>query len=159
MKADLLLSRLERVRQTGAGRYVASCPAHKDKSPSLSILFHDDKRILMHCFAGCHIEEVVGAIGVAMSDLFPDRPLTPTFLPRSPLPLKPAEALLLIGHEAFVISLLAEELTALMRRGEIPSELGLDRMAKAIGRINMVRNYTESITPPEIQAIRKGLAA
>ena len=40
---DLLLSRLDGVRQSGE-RYVARCPAHQDKSPSLSLSRGKDGR-------------------------------------------------------------------------------------------------------------------
>lgn len=69
---DLVLSRLERVRPYGKG-YTARCPAHNDRTASLSVAAGDDGRILMHCFAGCGIQEIVGAIGLTVSDLFPRR--------------------------------------------------------------------------------------
>jgi DNA primase len=47
-----LLSRLTGLKQTAKG-WVALCPAHADKSPSLSIRLADDGKILLHCFAGC----------------------------------------------------------------------------------------------------------
>lgn len=159
MNPDQLLAMLERVRQTGSGRYVASCPAHKDRNPSLSVRVADDGRILLHCFAGCDIEDITGAIGLTISDLFPDRPLTQTALRNSPLKLRPAEALLLLGHETFVVVLLVEEFIAMLRRGEIPSELGVNRLVTSVGRIQTVRSVTDAITPPEFKAIRQGLAA
>lgn len=51
--------------------YKASCPAHDDKSPSLSLCEKDGK-ILLHCFAGCTTQEIVSALGITMSDLFCD---------------------------------------------------------------------------------------
>ena len=66
-----ILSRLDKVRQHQKGRYMALCPAHQDRSPSLSIKQTEDGRILMHCFAGCHIEDVCSAIGLEVKDLFP----------------------------------------------------------------------------------------
>lgn len=46
-----LLDPLEKVKKTGTDRWIARCPAHADKSPSLSIRYADD-RILLHCFGG-----------------------------------------------------------------------------------------------------------
>lgn len=69
---DDLLSRLEKVRSTGAGRWVARCPAHQDKTPSLAIRELPDGRILIHCFTGCSVDAVVSAIGLELSDLFPE---------------------------------------------------------------------------------------
>lgn len=40
----------------------ARCPAHEDKSPSLSIKDGDDGRLLLHCHAGCVFRDVAEAI-------------------------------------------------------------------------------------------------
>ena len=72
---DSLLSRLEKTRRTGEGKWLACCPAHNDKSPSLAIKFTDDGKILIHCFAGCSVEEIVSAIGFTLADLMPDNPI------------------------------------------------------------------------------------
>ena len=65
------LSRLQKVRKTGPDRWTACCPAHDDKGPSLSIKATSET-ILFHCFAGCSAEEVLGAVGMTFSDLYPD---------------------------------------------------------------------------------------
>lgn len=67
-----LLERLEYVRPTGSGRWMAKCPAHSDGSPSLSIWERDDTRILINCFAGCGSTEVLDSIGLDHSVLYPD---------------------------------------------------------------------------------------
>lgn len=69
---DGLLSRLAGVRQTGPDRWTARCPAHEDRSPSLSIR-DTGERVLMNCFAGCHPEDVLAAVGLTWRDLRPDR--------------------------------------------------------------------------------------
>jgi CHC2 zinc finger len=69
--ADALLSRLQKVRGRN-GSWVACCPAHEDKSPSLSIR-EDADRVLVHCFAGCSVDDVVAAVGLGLEDLFPPR--------------------------------------------------------------------------------------
>ena len=69
---DLVLS-LDRVRKTAPGEWVACCPAHADRSPSLSVKDCGDGRILVHCFAGCEPEAVVGALGFSLADLMPER--------------------------------------------------------------------------------------
>jgi DNA primase len=58
------------LRRYGAG-WLAQCPAHADRSPSLSIREGRDGHVLMHCFAGCETREVLGALGLSFSDLFP----------------------------------------------------------------------------------------
>ena len=68
MKAEDVLDRLEHVTG-GKGKWMACCPAHQDKSPSLAINEADD-RILVHCFAGCETSDVIAALGLTVSDLF-----------------------------------------------------------------------------------------
>ncbi len=68
---DGFISGLEKVRRSGEGKYLACCPAHDDRSPSLAIK-HTDGKILLHCFAVCSVHEVVGALGMELSDLMPD---------------------------------------------------------------------------------------
>jgi predicted protein tyrosine phosphatase len=58
-------------RRSGSG-WIARCPAHADRSPSLSIHEGDARRVLIHCFGGCSIKAVCTAMGVAVSDLFAD---------------------------------------------------------------------------------------
>jgi len=50
---------------------MAHCPAHEDKNRSLSITEGDDGRVLLYCHAGCSTEDIVRALGLTMSDLFP----------------------------------------------------------------------------------------
>lgn len=47
-------------RRSGRG-YVAPCPAHDDRSPSLSINEREG-RVLVHCFAGCSQADVIAAL-------------------------------------------------------------------------------------------------
>lgn len=47
-------------KRSGQG-FICCCPAHDDRSPSLSITDVDNK-ILLHCFAGCTFEEVTCAL-------------------------------------------------------------------------------------------------
>ncbi len=65
---DLLLGRLEGVRPAGPRSWVARCPAHEDRDPSLSVTLRDG-RLLIHCFAGCAPEAVLEAVGLTWKDL------------------------------------------------------------------------------------------
>lgn len=69
MTVDEILVRLEKVRKNERG-WTARCPAHEDRSPSLSIAEGDDGRILLRCFAGCPTDRVLAAMGLKLSDLF-----------------------------------------------------------------------------------------
>ena len=72
-QVDNLLSHLDKVKSTGKGKWVACCPAHDDKAPSLAIRELDDGRVLVHCFAGCSAHEVTDAVGINIAALFPPR--------------------------------------------------------------------------------------
>lgn len=67
-----ILNLLDKVQSKGGDRYVACCPAHEDSDPSLTLAETKDGRILIHCFAGCAPIDILNAIGLTMSDLFPD---------------------------------------------------------------------------------------
>lgn len=68
---EVVLSRLEAVRKSGEG-WTARCPAHDDRTPSLSIAVGNDGRVLLYCFTGCAPEEVARALGLNLRDLFPE---------------------------------------------------------------------------------------
>jgi hypothetical protein len=67
---DRVLDRLHKVRRTPSG-WSALCPAHDDREPSLSISEGDDGRALLHCHAGCAVDETARAMGIDVRDLFP----------------------------------------------------------------------------------------
>lgn len=69
-KLEAFLERLKGVRKNGSG-YVAQCPAHEDKSPSLSITM-GQRGVVFHCFAGCDPDAVIAAVKLKWSDLFLD---------------------------------------------------------------------------------------
>lgn len=71
MSAHDIVSRLDHCRQVGGDRWMAKCPAHDDRGPSLSIRDAGDGRTLIHCFAGCGAVDVLAAIGLELSDLYP----------------------------------------------------------------------------------------
>ena len=76
MTAEVLLSRLQHVRKTGAARWRAGCPAHgRGVKGSLVITETPDGRVLMHCHAECETAAVLAAVGLEMDELFP--PKTP----------------------------------------------------------------------------------
>jgi len=51
---------------------MACCPSHEDKNPSLAIKELHDGRVLINCFAGCGGADIMAAIGMSLSDLYPD---------------------------------------------------------------------------------------
>ena len=66
---DVVLERLDRVKRRGAG-WVARCPAHEDRNPSLSIDVGDDGRVLVTCHAGCALDAILAALDLEPRDLF-----------------------------------------------------------------------------------------
>jgi hypothetical protein len=69
---EIILNRLDGVRKSGKG-HICRCPAHSDRSASLSITEADNGNALIHCFAGCSALSIVQALGLEMADLYPRR--------------------------------------------------------------------------------------
>lgn len=67
-----VLSRVERAKRNGSG-YIARCPAHDDRHPSLAISEGDDGRVLLHCHAGCETAAILAALRLTEADLFEAR--------------------------------------------------------------------------------------
>lgn len=61
-----------RAKKQGNG-WKGHCPAHKDRSPSLSISQAADTRILLNCHANCDIDSICAALNLKTSDLFPPK--------------------------------------------------------------------------------------
>ena len=73
---DIVLRALEEreCRPKGSyerGEWVALCPAHDDRSPSLSVGYKDGKTLL-YCHTGCSQEAVLDALALTWNDLFDD---------------------------------------------------------------------------------------
>ena len=69
---DVLLSRLSKVQSRRNQTWMACCPAHDDRNPSLAIKVLPDGRILMKCFAGCEVMSILSAVQLTVADLFPN---------------------------------------------------------------------------------------
>jgi hypothetical protein len=114
MHAEQLLSRLQGVKGRGASRWVAKCPAHKDRSPSLSIAQLPDGRLLLNDFGGCSVQAILDALGLELKDLFP-APLGHHLAPierAGSHAHAAADALKVIAREALVVVLAAEDQAA-----------------------------------------------
>jgi hypothetical protein len=64
-----------KAKKAGNG-WKGHCPAHQDKSPSLSISQGADTRILLNCHANCDIDSICAALNIQKSDLFPPKQST-----------------------------------------------------------------------------------
>lgn len=133
MSAELLLSKLDAVKQTGPGRWFARCPAHDDRRASLSVRELDDGRVLLHDFAQCPTVEVLSAVGLTLSDLFPERLADHAKSERRPFPA--ADVLRALDFEALVVLTAAGNI----RRGVTLTDTDFDRLATACARIAAAR--------------------
>ena len=53
---------------------MACCPAHVDKTPSLSIRYMKDRKCTsIHCFAGCDTKDVLDKAGLKFNDLYEEQ--------------------------------------------------------------------------------------
>ena len=132
MSIDTLISRLDNVKEIGGGKYLACCPAHDDRSPSLAIT-DDEGRMLLHCFAECDPESVLDAIGLTFSDLYPE-PLGHHFKSKPPR-ISPREILASLDHESLVVALIGADF---IKRQSL-DDATWKRLAKAVSRINSGR--------------------
>jgi hypothetical protein len=132
MSAELLLSRLDGVKDRGHGRWIAQCPAHDDRSPSLSIKETDDGTVLLKCWAGCGAADIVGAVGLTLSDLFPRRNDHHQAPIRKRDRWNPRDVIGLVLREAAVILIAANDI----RDGLKLSDEDHQRLVQACGRIS-----------------------
>jgi hypothetical protein len=129
MSIDNLLSRLDKVKKTGNGNWLACCPAHDDKTPSMAIKEDANGRILIHCFPGCQSIDILEAVGLKFSDLFPEK-LSDHIKPlRKPFPA--ADVLEALSTEALLVHIAADRLS----KGEILDSSELARLKLASQRI------------------------
>jgi hypothetical protein len=109
VKAEAFLSRCNKTRETGRGTWIACCPAHEDKNPSMTVRELDDGRVLVHCFSGCSVEEILGAVGLDFDALFPDKPKQ-DHVPGLRRPFPAADVLEAVANEAFYVAYMAAAL-------------------------------------------------
>ena len=131
MTTEALVLRLDRVRRASADRWVARCPAHDDRGPSLAIRELPDGRVLVHCFAGCTAHDVVSAAGLSLSDLFPPRPLDSHATKAERRPFPAIDVLRCVAQEALIVAVAAMRLG----RGEVMRDSDRDRLLVAVDRI------------------------
>jgi hypothetical protein len=133
--ASKVLDRLAGVKQTAPGRWISRCPAHEDKSPSLSIRETEDGRVLLYCFAACGAGDVLDSIGLCMSDLF-DQPIA-HHMPPLRGGFSARELLELNSHEALV----AADLASSAQRRPLTEE-EQTRLVQAAARLSKAQAMT-----------------
>jgi len=63
-----VLGQLDSASESGSG-WMARCPAHNDRDPSLWVNEGDEVDVVVHCFASCSKDEVARSLGY---DSYPD---------------------------------------------------------------------------------------
>jgi hypothetical protein len=139
MDINILLSRLEKVRATGPLKWSACCPSHTDKTPSLAIREMADGRVLIHCFGGCSPLDVVGAVGLELSDLMPGR-IDHHFAPIR-RPWTGDDALRALAAQTVVVGLVAADLM----EGRALTDADVERFCLAAGVISRAMEYVHGL--------------
>jgi hypothetical protein len=141
MSAEAILSRCQNVRKTGPGRWICSCPAHEDKNPSMNVRELPDLKVLMICRAGCTNREIVEALGLHWSALFPESDIgrsTYDDFKREAARIPWRDVLEAVAFEAQLTAIAASNLKA----GVVLSQEDLDRLWQAAVRLNRAVEMT-----------------
>ena len=144
-KVHTLLDRLEKVRREREGQWNACCPAHQDRSPSLAVGETEDGRVLVHCHGGCPVEDVLAAVGLDMTDLYPDTTRTsyPSLMQHIHTRPKSME------HEDRVMSYALESGRTLTLEEKRRAEQALRRGAKSDGAVAKIREIASKPLPSQ----------
>ncbi len=134
MSAVTLIERLEGVRQTAPDRWLAKCPGHDDRVPSLSVRELQDGTLLLHDFGGCDTANVLTALGMSWMDLYPEPPRGNRYEWRKPR-LQASDALITLDHECIVVAVIAADM---LEHREIDADTW-SRLATAVERIGSAR--------------------
>lgn len=139
MGVSLLLNQLDGVRRSPAG-WRANCPnGHVNAKGSLAISESSDGRILLHCFACQDTLAILGRLGLALADLYPERLPQPAAVNREAHEAFRRHAwtaaLGVLSREAKIAALAARDLAD----GAILSNADADRVAIAARRIDAAR--------------------
>jgi hypothetical protein len=110
MRVENFIGLLSKAKQTGRNRWLACCPAHDDRSPSMTVSESDDGKILCHCFAGCSIEEICGSVGINLSDIMPERAPDAMAIPAKRLKHNPLDVLRAMEFNATVVAIAASDM-------------------------------------------------
>lgn len=137
---DLVLSRLEqfKLRQHGRDRWRACCPACGGNNGSkLSIGEGDNGACLLRCWAGCEVDQVAGALGLELSDLFPPKPAHHTSgRPARRRLLTSSQALDLLESEMDLAIVCAADMAA----GRTLDEVTRARLLQSAARVSMLKD-------------------
>lgn len=134
---DLVLDRLRdhdsRLRRIRPGRWVCRCPAHEDRTPSLTITESDSGNVLLKCWPGCTVDAIVSSLGLSLSDLFPkEESYQPSRKPR----YSATDVVETCVAEAFIMMVALRHI----RSGGALSQVDDARLTQAISTINRINS-------------------
>lgn len=70
---ELVLARLDNPKLNGRDRWRSACPACGGNKSALSVGIGSDDAVLLKCWKGCGVSEVVASLGLELHDLFPPK--------------------------------------------------------------------------------------
>jgi hypothetical protein len=150
MSAEALISRLHNVKTVGPDKFVAGCPLCQSKNGRpISVRALADGRTLLHAFCACSTSDVLSALGLRFSVLYPEG--LGDFKPER-RPFDGVQVLHAVAHEIMVAILIASDM-AESGRGDVEQQ---ERLLIACQRMNNALSMIgESPVPEEIKRIRR----
>lgn len=130
MSPDEFLSRLQKVKRTGPDRWLALCPAHDDRHPSLNVRIQADGTKLVICRSGCDQEEIRLAMGCEWADFYPEKS-TGVYDRKLPRAFPVSDVVEALEHEVMIVAVCACDIAA----GKALSKEDKDRVLLASQRI------------------------
>lgn len=97
----------------------------------------DDGRVLVHCFAGCPVENILSSVGLTFDALFPEKLVENAKPLRKPFPA--ADVLEALSTEALIVAVASSNI----RQGIALSDADHDRLWLAQNRIEQARSLGE----------------
>lgn len=135
-----IISHLHKVKRISDGRYIALCPCHNDKKPSLNVAITPEGVVLIKCFAcGATGLDVCEALGVKPSSLFPPNDNPSSYEIKKRQGFSAWQMLHAIEKDALVVLIAARMLLS----GEILPEYDVTYLGEVVVRISEALRYLE----------------
>lgn len=135
-----ILPRLHKVKRISEGRYVAICPCHNDKTPSLAVTLKPDGVTLIHCF-GCGASglDICNTLNIAPAALFPPSD-NPRYEKQNKQGFSAWQFLHVLERDLLVVLIAANRY---LIGGERPCQSDVDYLKNVCARINEALRYLE----------------
>lgn len=148
---EKIIGRLSRVMPAGPDKWKAACPLCQSRNGRpIAIRAVPDGRVMLYAFCQCDTGDVLSAIGLRFSDLYPEQ-LGHHFAPER-RSFDPLQVLQAVAHEVIVANLIVSEMVESGRGDtEQASRLRMagQRLTTALSLIG------ETPVPDEIKRIRR----